>query len=88
MATEWHPALIALGQHILTVRNARGILQEDCMVEAGLGRSYYCGGERGERNISALNLMRIAVALKVEVGELFPPIRTTELLLTQNDTKE
>ena len=51
---------------------ARGISQEDFAAEAGLGRSYYGGVERGERNVSALNLMRIADALSVEVGELFP----------------
>jgi hypothetical protein len=30
--------------------------------------------ERGERNVAALNLVRIAKCLKVEVGELFPAI--------------
>ena len=39
-----------------------------------LDRSYYGGVERGERNIAALNLMRIAAALEVEVGELFPKV--------------
>ena len=33
------------------------------------------GIERGERNIAALNLIRIAKALKVEVGELFPLLK-------------
>lgn len=47
-------------------------------MEAGLGRSYYGGVERGERNIAALNLMRIAVALEVEVGELFPKTQQFE----------
>lgn len=40
--------------------------------DAGLARSYYGGVERGERNVSAINLIRIAKALDVEVGELFP----------------
>ncbi len=43
-------------------------------MEAELGRSYYGGVERGERNIAALNLMRIAATLEVEVGELFPKV--------------
>jgi len=30
--------------------------------------------ERGERNVAALNLIRIARALGVEVGDLFPPV--------------
>lgn len=72
MATERHPALVALAQQIRQARRAHGISQEDFASQAGLGRSYYGGVERGERNVSALNLMRIAIALNVEVGELFP----------------
>ncbi|MDE2125257.1 MAG: helix-turn-helix transcriptional regulator [Armatimonadetes bacterium] len=75
MASERHPALALLGQQIRKTRKARGISQEDFAAEAGLGRSYYGGVERGERNLSALNLMRIAAALHVEVGELFPPVQ-------------
>jgi len=33
------------------------------------------GIERGERNIAALNLIRITKALKIEVGDLFPSIK-------------
>ena len=72
MRAERHAALVALGQQIRTVRKQRGISQEDFAAKAGLGRSYYGGVERGERNVAALNLMRIAVALEVEVGQLFP----------------
>jgi transcriptional regulator with XRE-family HTH domain len=72
MARRRQAALVALGQQIRKVRQQRGISQEDFAAEAGLGRSYYGGVERGERNIAALNLMRIAAALEVEVGDLFP----------------
>jgi transcriptional regulator with XRE-family HTH domain len=44
---------------------------------AGLDRAYYGGIERGERNVAALNLIKMAVALDVEVGNLFPKL--TEL---------
>jgi len=40
----------------------------------GLDRSYYGGIERGERNLSSLNLIRIASTLQREVGDLFPTI--------------
>ena len=33
------------------------------------------GIEPGERNIAALNLIRIAKAFNVEVGDLFPKIK-------------
>ncbi len=72
MKTEKHIALIALGRQIRKVRKEKGFSQEHFALEAGLDRSYYGGVERGERNLAALNLMRIAVALGVEVGELFP----------------
>jgi len=67
-----HAALVALGRQIRKVRRERGISQEDFAHEAGISRAYYGGVERGERNLSALNLMRIAAALGVEVGALFP----------------
>jgi transcriptional regulator with XRE-family HTH domain len=79
-----HPALAALGQQIRKVRQERGISQEDFAAAAGLDRSYYGGIERGDRNIAALNLMRIAVALNVGVGELFPdPQALAQLLASQ-----
>ena len=67
-----NPALVALGNHIRNVRKRSGLSQEAFAIEAGLARAYYSGIERGERNLSAINLMRIAIALNVEVGELFP----------------
>jgi len=70
-----HAALVALGQQIRKVRQERKVSQADFAVKAGLDRSYYGGVERGEHNIAALNLMRIAAALEVEVGELFPSAR-------------
>ena len=69
---ERHPALVALGKQIRNIRKERGFSQEDFAAQAGLGRSYYGGIERGERNVAALNLMRIASTLGVEVGQLFP----------------
>ncbi|HEX8465310.1 MAG TPA: helix-turn-helix transcriptional regulator [Abditibacterium sp.] len=82
---EKNAALVALGQQIRTVREGRGISQEDFAAQAGIARSYYGGIERGERNVAALNLMLIAAALGVEVGELFPPVRILSEL--QNGTK-
>jgi len=81
MATDRQPALVELGRQIRKVRVSRGVSQENFSAVAGLGRSYYGGVERGERNIAALNLMRIASALNVEVGELFPKIHSVKPLL-------
>ncbi len=70
-----HPYLLKLGQQIRFIRETKGYSQESFAAEAGIDRSYMGGIERGERNISSLNLIKIAKALKVEVGELFPAIK-------------
>lgn len=71
-----HPHLVAVGRRIRELREDAGYSQEDFATQAGLDRAYYGGIERGERNVAALNLIVIATALGVEVGELFPPVRT------------
>lgn len=70
-----HPALVKMGQKIRELRKGKGFSQESFADEVGVDRTYMGGIERGERNIAAINIIRIAKALKVEVGELFPPIR-------------
>ncbi|NCT57409.1 MAG: helix-turn-helix transcriptional regulator [Legionella sp.] len=70
------PALSKLGNKIRELRKAKGFSQEAFADEAGLDRTYVGGVERGERNIAVLNLIRIAAALNIEVGELFPPLDT------------
>jgi len=85
MATERHAALVALGQQIRKVRQERKISQEDFAAKAGIDRSYYGAVERGERNVAALNLMRIATALEVEVGMLFPTAQVLTHLLDGSD---
>lgn len=66
--------LAALGQQIRRLRETRNISQEEFAAQAGLDRAYYGGIERGERNVATLNLIKIAVALGSEVGELFPSL--------------
>jgi transcriptional regulator with XRE-family HTH domain len=66
--------LLALGRQIRQLREQKGLSQEAFAAEAGLDRGYYGGVERGERNIAALNLIKIAITLKIEVGQLFPEL--------------
>ena len=67
-----HPALRALGNRIRELRQQQGISQEALADKASLGRSYMSGIERGVRNCSTLHLIRLARALSVRVGDLFP----------------
>lgn len=69
-----YPVLIQLGSKIRELRKAKGFSQESFADEVGLDRTYMGGVERGERNIATLNLARIAIALNVEIGVLFPSI--------------
>jgi transcriptional regulator with XRE-family HTH domain len=70
-----HPQLVLLGKRLRELRESRGLSQERFALEVGLARSYYSGIERGHRNLAALNLIRIADGLGVEVGVLFPEVR-------------
>ena len=69
-----HPHLVLLGTCIRKLREEREYSQDDFALHIGMDRTYYSGVERGERNIAARNLIRIARGLQVEVGELFPRI--------------
>lgn len=71
---EKRPELVALGRRIRELREQAGHSQEKFAAAVELDRAYYGGVERGERNVSAINLIRIAVALDVEVGEMFPQL--------------
>jgi DNA-binding XRE family transcriptional regulator len=66
------PLLQAVAARIRALREGKGIAQEVFAYEAGIDRSYYGGIERGKYSPTAINLAKIAVALGVEVGELFP----------------
>lgn len=59
-----------VGKRIREIRQKKGLSQEVLAHEAGLDRSYVGSVERGERNISIINLHRIAKALDVEPFEL------------------
>lgn len=65
-------ALKLLGKQIREMRESRGYSQDGFALEIDMDRTYYAGIERGERNVAAINLIKIAAGFGVEVGELFP----------------
>lgn len=69
-----HANLVKIGQTIREIRTSRGLSQEEFAAAANLGRTYMGRVERGEQNISIQNLIQIAFALNVEVGNLIPPL--------------
>lgn len=69
-----HPNLIKIGKRIQLLRKQKGLSQEELAYNAGVARTYMGRVERGEQNISIQNLIKIAMALKTEVGEMIPKI--------------
>ena len=55
------------------LRNDRGWSQEELADRAGLHRTYIGSVERGEENLSLVNIERLAATLGVSVAELFSP---------------
>lgn len=70
------PAHAAFGLTIREIRNHRGVSQESLALRCGLDRTYISGIERGTRNPSLTNILKIAAALDVSPSVLFaePPL--------------
>lgn len=62
---------VALGRRIRQLRVERGYTQESLGLEIGMHRTYVGHVERGEKNVSAMNLFKLADGLGVELQELF-----------------
>jgi len=64
-----------LGATIRELRAGLGISQELLAERCGLHRTYVGGIERGERNVSLENIVRLATALKVTPSKLLERIK-------------
>jgi transcriptional regulator with XRE-family HTH domain len=64
-------SLKRLGNAIRLLRTQKGLSQEDLATISGLDRTYIGGVERGERNISILNIIKISDALEVDLNSIF-----------------
>ena len=62
---------IRFGRAIRRIREEQEINQEEAAERCGLHRTYYSGIERGVRNVSLLNIGKVAKGLKVNLPELF-----------------
>jgi transcriptional regulator with XRE-family HTH domain len=63
--------LIQFGACVREHRERLQISQEELGSRSGLDRSYVGGVERGTRNISLLNMSKLALALRVPLADLF-----------------
>ncbi len=74
-----HETPIAFGKRLAKVRKALSWSQERLALESGIARSHMSDVERGKRNITIVNVCRIAATLGVSPcvlmdfdGDLFP----------------
>ncbi len=63
---------VRFGRKLRAVRTEKGISQEELAQRSGLHRTYVSSVERGERNISLINIAKLANALGVRPSELMP----------------
>ena len=66
--------LVKFGKKIREVRAKRGLSQEALADRANVHRTYIGMVERAEKNITLLNIQKLAKALKIDIRELFDGI--------------
>lgn len=59
------------GERVKNLRLDKGWSQEKLALTADLDRTYLPGIEKGDRNVSITVIQKIAIALNVEITELF-----------------
>ena len=63
--------LIKFGEKVREIRKEKGLSQEELSYRANLHRTYIGMIERAEKNITLLNIEKIANALEISVNDLF-----------------
>jgi len=70
--------LIKFGKSVREYRKLQNLSQEELSFRANLHRTYIGMIERAEKNITLINIEKIAKALNVELKELFNDISLSE----------
>jgi transcriptional regulator with XRE-family HTH domain len=63
--------LVKFGERVRFFRKQKGLSQEQLAFKADLHRTYIGMIERAEKNITLINIEKIAIALDVSITELF-----------------
>ncbi len=66
----------ALGEIVRNRRLEAGLSQENLGFESGLHRTYIGSIERGETNLSLENMAVLAIALRCEITDLIPNLKS------------
>ena len=67
--------LMSFGLSLKKIRLKKNLSQEELAYQSNLHRTYISSVERGERNISLINIVHIANALDVPLTELLGEIK-------------
>ncbi|UML93478.1 helix-turn-helix domain-containing protein [Shewanella xiamenensis] len=62
--------LTSFGTHLKSLRLERAFSQEQLALKADMDRTYVSGIERGQRNVSLINLFKLASALDIPAKQL------------------
>lgn len=60
-----------IGKRLRELRTTKGLSQEKFSFECGLDRTYIASIEQGKRNVSVVNIEKIATALGLSMSEFF-----------------
>lgn len=61
---------IKLGERVRSLREKRGLSQEDLAHETGFGRSFMSAIERGKKDVRISTLVKLATIFKVSLSQL------------------
>ena len=62
---------VRFGERIKQLRLIKGLSQEKFAISIDMDRTYYASVENGKRNISIVNIEKIAKGLDISLEELF-----------------
>lgn len=64
--------LVSFGRRVRELHQQTGLSQEKFALTIGMDRTYYSSVESGKRNISLLNIKKLADGFGIPVADLFP----------------
>ena len=63
--------LVEFGNKVKNLRKRKGLSQEKFALQINMDRTYFASVEAGRRNISLLNIEKIAKGFEISISELF-----------------
>ncbi len=76
MPTRRRDPRIEFGERVRAARLKQVLTQEELAYASGLHPTYVSSVERGQRNISLVNIVRLASALQSDPGDLMHGLRS------------